>query len=150
MMRSDWPTWWTSTKPALVAKASGTRWKDLDPDSRTELTKIMSTLLPVRARRDGMIFDNLVTGPEMLRDQIPFDQIQAPTLVITAEDSPLPKPADAADVVKRLPRGELLVMPGGGHLLLGNVERLRHALMSFLLGQPLPTVDDGASSRDAY
>ena len=138
LLRTEWPTSWTSTKPSVVARASGTRWTDLDPDSRVELAAIMSTLLPVGPRRPGMIFDNVATGPEMLRDEIPWEQITAPTLVVTAQDSPLPRPADAATVVDRLPQGDLLVMPRGGHLLLVNVETLRKAMRVFLIDDERP------------
>lgn len=68
----------------------------------------------------------------MLRDRLPWEDVDVPTLVLTAEDSPLPTPAEAAAVVDRLPRGELLVLPHGGHLLLGNVTRLRDVLREAL------------------
>lgn len=134
MLRSERPTWWTTRRPSIVARTSGVGWKNLDTAGRAELAEIMSTLLPVRPRRVGMIFDNAVTAPEMRRDQLPWEDVDAATLVITAEDSPLPRPADAAAVVDRLPHGTLLVLPRGGHLLLGNINRLREALADFLKG----------------
>ena len=132
LLRTEWPTWLTSTRPELVARAGGIAWKKLDDEARHELRQIMSTLLPVLPRRAGMLFDNIVTAPEMLRDEVPFEQITAPTLVLTAQDTPLPAPADAQAVTRRLPNGRLEVMPSGGHLLLGNVPRLREVLRDFL------------------
>jgi hypothetical protein len=96
------------------------------------LRAITSTLSPIGPRADGMLFGNLVTGPEMMRDQVPWEQVQAPTLVVAALDSPLPLPRDAAAVVRRLPQGQLLSPPTGGHVLLGNVAQLRSAMGSFL------------------
>ncbi|AGL15866.1 alpha/beta fold hydrolase [Actinoplanes sp. N902-109] len=148
LLRTEWPTWWTTTKPAAVARASGVRWSDLDQDSRDELMTIMSTMLPVVPRRPGMMFDNVTGAPQMLRDEIPWEQLTAPALVITARDSPLPRPADAAAVVDRLPHGKLLVMPHGGHLLLGNVEALRRAIRAFLLEPEDAGQLDGPTSRN--
>ncbi|CAI7979736.1 Alpha/beta hydrolase [Frankia sp. Hr75.2] len=132
MLRSERPTWLTTVRPSLVARASGVGWTNLDADGQAELAEIMTTLLPVHPRHAGMIFDNVVTAPEMLADQLPWEEISVPTLVVTAEDSPLPRPAAARAVVDRLPRGNLLVLPRGGHLLLGNIGPLRAALAAFL------------------
>ncbi|GLY28198.1 alpha/beta hydrolase [Kineosporia sp. NBRC 101731] len=132
LLRTEWPTWLTSTRPEIVARAGGVAWKKLDTDARHELRQIMETLLPVRSRRAGMLFDNAVTAPEMLRDELAWEQLAAPTLVLTAEDSPLPKPADAEAIARRLPQGRLEVQPSGGHLLLGNVPRLQALLRDFL------------------
>jgi 2-hydroxy-6-oxonona-2,4-dienedioate hydrolase len=124
--------WLAAGFPALMAPAAGVPWHRLDAAGRAELREITATLLPIGPRADGMLFDNLVTGPEMMRDEVPWEQVQAPTLVVAALDSPLPLPVDAAAVVRRLPHGRLESPATGGHVLLGNVERLRRLMESFL------------------
>jgi pimeloyl-ACP methyl ester carboxylesterase len=155
LARSEVLFWLTSSLPALVATASGVAWKHLDAAGRSELREIMTTLTPVRPRADGMVFDNFVAYREIVADQVPWEGIAATTLVVTAADSPLPSPDDAARLVDRLPAGQLLQVPGGGHLLLGNVERLRSVVGDFLAVERWqvkslvdPRVDSRRTCRD--
>lgn len=124
--------WLLAGFPALMGPATGVPWSRLDAARRAELREITSTLLPIGPRAEGMLFDNRVTGPELIRDEVPWEQIQAPTLIVAALDSPLPLPGDAAAVIRRLPHGRLLAPETGGHVLLGNVARLRSAMEAFL------------------
>ncbi|MBT0769405.1 alpha/beta hydrolase [Kineosporia sp. J2-2] len=133
MLHTEVPTWLATLAPRLVSRAGGIPWNRLDTAGRAELREIMLTMLPVTPRRAGMLFDNTVTAPETLRDELPWEQLAAPTLVLTAVDSPLPKPADAQAITARIPQGRLELMPSGGHLLLGNVPRLREVLRDFLI-----------------
>jgi pimeloyl-ACP methyl ester carboxylesterase len=132
LARSEPLFWLAASLPALIATSSGVPWHRLDAAGRAELREITSTLMPVRPRADGIVFDSLVAYQEIARDEVPWEQVQAPTLLVAAQDSPLPSPDDAAAVVSRLPHGRLLQLPTGGHLLLGNVQRLRSEMESFL------------------
>ncbi len=132
LLRGERGVWWTTTHPTALAHGSGLGWRALDVESRAELAAISATSLPVAPRRDGMMFDFTVSAPQMLADVLRWEDITCPTLVVTARDSPLPRPADAAAITARLPHGRLLVLPSGGHLLLGNVARMRGELASFL------------------
>jgi 2-hydroxy-6-oxonona-2,4-dienedioate hydrolase len=132
LARAEVIFWLLAGFPALTGPATGVPWHRLDAARRAELREITSTLLPIGPRADGMLFDNRVTGPELIRDEVPWEQIQVPTLIVAARDSPLPLPGDAAAVVRRLPHGLLLAPETGGHVLLGNVEQLRSAMEAFL------------------
>ena len=92
----------------------------------------MATTLPVRPRVDGVLFDSYVAIPEVCAGRVDWNAVTAPTLVITAENSIVPRPADAAAMVARLPDARPLTLPGGGHTLLGNVAELRRVLGEFL------------------
>ena len=128
--------WLTAGVPPLIAAASGAPWSRLDAPARAELREIMLTLTPVVPRADGMVFDNYVAYQEVVHDTLPWAAVSAPTLVVASADSPLPSPAEAAALLERLPQGQLLQLPSGGHLNLGHVERLRSEVRSFLMARP--------------
>ena len=44
--------------------------------------------------------------------------IRQPTLVLVGDDDPLTRPANSRLLARRIPRAELAIVPGGGHLLL--------------------------------
>ena len=79
----------------------------LDEASRTELAEIMNTSLPMRPRVAGAVFDR-------------------------AADALLAPHEDADAFVARLADGRLLELSTGGHVLIGNVARLREEVGSFL------------------
>ncbi|MCK9897718.1 alpha/beta fold hydrolase [Frankia sp. AgB32] len=133
LLRGERGVWWT-THPTALAHGSGLGWRALDAEGRAELAAISATLLPVAPRRAGMMFDFTVSVPRILADELRWAELTCPTLVVTARDSPLPRPGDAAALTAHLPHGRLLVLPTGGHLLLGNVARLRTELAGFLAG----------------
>ena len=133
MLRNEYSFWALTRMPWLVGPATGANWKNLDEGERAELEDIMTTMTPVVPRAEGMLFDRLVAIPEIARDEVPWEQIKVPTLVVTAADAVVATPpADAEALVDRLPNGRLLVMDSGGHLLLGNVETLRTEVGDFL------------------
>jgi len=132
MVHNEYMFWALTKMPWLVGPATGVDWKNLDSGERAELEEILSTLTPVSPRAEGMLFDSLVAIPEVARDEVPWEQIKAPTLVVSAADAVVTPAADAEALVARLPGGRLLTMDSGGHLLLGNVETLRTELADFL------------------
>lgn len=76
---------------------------------------------------DGIVAD---TSSELVRPN--FEKIDAPTLVISAEDDlyhTLPGARFAAD---HIPNAELKVFKSGGHLLIGHADDTRRAINAFL------------------
>ena len=92
----------------------------------------MSTTLPVGPRVDGVLFDSYVAIPEICAGRLDWESVRARTMVITAEDSIVPRPADAAALVARLPDARPVALAGGGHTLLDNVAELRRVYAGFL------------------
>ena len=64
-----------------------------------------------------------------------MDGNTAPTLVDNAADAVLTPHDDAEAFVRRLPHARLLDVATGGHVLIGNVDRLRREYADFL-GRP--------------
>ena len=132
LLRGEFPFWLLTRYPPLVAPMVGASWHRLPDDDRHELAAIMSTTLPMAPRIDGVLFDSYVAIPEICAGRLDWDAVRAPTLVVTAENSIVPRPADAAALVDRLPDARLLTLAAGGHTLLGNVAELRRTYADFL------------------
>lgn len=132
LLRAEFPFWLLTRYPSLVAPMVGASWHRLPDEDKRELTAIMSTTLPMRPRIDGVLFDSYVAIPEICAGRLDWHAVRAPTLVITAENSIVPRPADAAALVDRLLDARLLVLAAGGHTLLGNAAELRRVYAEFL------------------
>lgn len=126
--------WLTTRLPALVRLAAGVPASELDDAARDELAAINETTFPLRPRMRGTLFDRAIGVEEVLRDRIPVERISAPTLVVNAAHSVLAPHEDAARFVARLANGRLVELDHGGHVLVGNVARLRALLGEFLTG----------------
>lgn len=136
LLRAEFLFWLITRYPPLVAPMVGTSWHHLPDEDKRELAEITATTLPMGPRVDGVVFDSYVAIPEVCAGRLGWDAVRAPTLVITAEDSIVPRPADAAALVDRLPDARLLTLASGGHTLLGNVAGLRRVYADFLSAEP--------------
>lgn len=105
--------------PELEAKA--------EPQEREKITGLIADMLPLSERVAGIMAD---TTSELVRPDL--ERIDAPTLVISAEDDlyhTLPGARFAAD---HIPNAELKVYKTGGHLLIGHSDETRKAIGAFL------------------
>lgn len=84
--------------------------------------------LPITERTDGVIFDNRVSTPSV--NDIPFEQITSPTLILQAEDDPREREAGHV-MAERIPENDFVGMTGG-HLLLRQDERVRTEIAEFI------------------
>jgi pimeloyl-ACP methyl ester carboxylesterase len=132
LLRSERLLWRLTHSPVLVGLAAGTRWRDLPEPQRQELTTINDTMFPLTPRRAGTLFDRVVAAPEMLQDRLPVEGITCPTLVVNARAAVLATHDEARAFVDRLPRGRLVDVETGGHVLIGNVDHLRSIVADFL------------------
>lgn len=123
--------WALIRSPLLVGLSAGVPWRRLDEAQRAELRAITDTALPLPPRAAGMVFDS-TAAPDVIADRIAVERVLAPTLVINATDAKLAPRADALAFVERLADGQLLDVPTGGHVLVGNVDYLRGVLAEFL------------------
>lgn len=113
---------------------------DAEPQEREKITGLIADMLPLSERFNGIIAD---TTSELVRPDL--EKIDAPTLVISAEDDlyhTLPGARFAAD---HIPNAELKVFKTGGHLLIGHGEDTRKAIGAFLARY----ADTGARVADA-
>jgi len=120
LVSSDAPFWLASrfapdtvrrfvlaTPPEVYAAAT--------PAERQRADRMMREILPVGARRQGLLHDTLAT------QAVPRPRLEAigvPTLAISARDDGFGTLASAAYSARQIPGARLLVFERGGHLLL--------------------------------
>jgi pimeloyl-ACP methyl ester carboxylesterase len=107
------------------------RGLELTPDDRAEVDRVLQTLLPATPRRDGFLFDMFISAPE-INSGLPFEEIEAPTLVVTAADDPLASPANVRRLATLIPNARLFEVERGGHLLLGQADVVRDQIKAFI------------------
>ena len=104
-------------------------------DQRREIDEMCDSIFPIGPRVEGAVFDAFVSNPQIA--ECPLDALTAPTLVVHAADDPLASFAAAAAAAERIPNATLLTLDSGGHLGLGQHERVRAELAGFLGSGPL-------------
>jgi len=101
--------------------------KAASPLERARLDAIMRDILPLSRRVDGIRNDGAITiGPW------PLERIAAPTLLVSAEDDLFSTLPAARFTAAHIPGAELMVLPSGGHLLVGRGEEIRARIADFL------------------
>jgi pimeloyl-ACP methyl ester carboxylesterase len=112
------------------------------------LKGIRELLFPLRPRRDGAVFDGFVGNP--VADRFPCEQLEVPTLIISAKDDPLAPYAFATRAARRIPIAKLVTIERGGHLFLGNDDRVREEIRTFTMSAlPTDSGDHEAGRRAA-
>lgn len=100
------------------------------------MAEMLDSIFPLRPRREGAIFDAFVSNPEVAA--YPLEDLRVPTLIIHAKDDPLASHQAAAHAGQRIPGAKLVSLDSGGHLGLGQTERIRTEVSSFLATPPQP------------
>jgi pimeloyl-ACP methyl ester carboxylesterase len=132
LMHSDFAFWalttyFGSSMHPLVGVPKGFT---LTPELKDEVEAALSGVLPVSPRAGGVVFDTYVSNPEI--NNYPLAKVQAPTLVISAVDDPEALHENARTLANQIPGARLLVVPDGGHLLLGHTEEVKAEIFQFL------------------
>ena len=99
-----------------------------DEEKSSIINDVFMASLPITERTKGVIFDNGVSTPSV--NDIPLEQITAPTLILQAEDDPREKEAGQA-MAERIPENDFVGLTGG-HLLLRQDERVRTEIAAFI------------------
>lgn len=96
-------------------------------------SKTLSTMLPVKERKEGIVLDGEITNLDMARnfDEYDIESLNVPTIVFQAEDDKLSSYEDAAKAVKRFPNCTFVSFKEGGHLLSGHDEEIDASLSTF-------------------
>lgn len=128
---ADFP-YWAATKvgrkqlvrffgvdPELEAKA--------EPEEREKITGLIADMLPLSARVDGILAD---TSSELVKSDL--EHIQAPTLIISAEDDLYHTLPGARFTAEHIPDAELKIFETGGHLLISHGGDVREVIANFL------------------
>ena len=132
MFRSDFLFW------VLTRGFRGTMYSimgvpgdyELTPSQRREMDQVMETVMPVKPRAEGALFDMYVSNPAI--NDYDLGNIEVPTLVIHAQDDPLADYGNARAMVDAVPEARLVDFERGGHPLLGHEAEIRREISAFL------------------
>lgn len=103
----------------------------LTPTERADISRVIDTVLPAAPRREGFLFDVFISTPA-INSGYPFGDVSVPTLVVTATDDPLAPADNARRLAAAIPGAHLLEVERGGHLLLGQAERVGNQVQQFI------------------
>lgn len=92
--------------------------------------ELVDSIFPLEPRRRGAVFDAFVSNPEV--NKVPLESIAVSTLIVHAKDDPLASFDAAARAAERIPTAKLVGLESGGHLALGQTQRVRAEIARFL------------------
>lgn len=131
-MYSD-PVMWTlkTFAPGLLNRAMGVpKGFPRSPEEAQVVSELADSIFPVASRAEGAVFDAFVSNPDV--NDYPLEEIRVPTLLIHALDDPLCAYSAARQAAERIPGASFVSLESGGHLELGQTERVRGELARFL------------------
>ena len=107
---------------------------ELSREEAEEVAHTVAMLLPIEPRAEGLLFDMYVTNtdPHERSATYRLEEIAVPTLVVNAVDDPAANYEDAQAMSARIPGARLVTVPEGGHLMLGQGDRVPDEIASFL------------------
>ncbi len=110
-----------ATDPALVDQA--------DADERARIARLLGTILPVSARRLGLLNDSAVLADI---ERFALESILAPTLVISAADDRYGTYDVARYTAEHIPQARFIGYADGGHVWVGHHAALIDAIRIFI------------------
>ncbi|MHA1914225.1 MAG: alpha/beta fold hydrolase [Promethearchaeota archaeon] len=87
-----------------------------DREIKDLIEEVFFSVLPVTERIEGFLFDAFVSNPS-INDNLPFEKIQAPTLILNAKDDPATVIEGARTLAGKIPNSKLIEFETGGHLM---------------------------------
>lgn len=109
------------TPPDLVASAT--------PDEQARILTLLDQILPVSARRAGLVNDAKVVSSI---SRYPLEKVTAPTLTISAADDGYRTFEGARYTAEQVPHGRFIGYPSGGHMLVGRSRAVSAEIIAFL------------------
>lgn len=97
------------------------------PADRERVTQVIRSILPLSKRLAGIEAE---AAAKITR--WPLERIKVPTLVISAMDDLYGTLPAAGYTAEQIPNAELMVLPSGGHLMVGRGDEVRERIASFL------------------
>jgi 2-hydroxy-6-oxonona-2,4-dienedioate hydrolase len=134
VLRADFPLWLLTriapdTARRLVLATPTAAYAAASPDEQRRADAILEAVLPVSARRLGLLNDSrLTTGAA----RVDLETIRAPTLAISARDDGYGTWASAQYSAEHIPEAGFIGFESGGHLLLGRQAEVVAAVENLL------------------
>jgi 2-hydroxy-6-oxonona-2,4-dienedioate hydrolase len=124
--------WWATEKiaPSILIRFIGVRPELFASSPRVEQERVMQivrSIEPLSRRFSGI---NIDSNPDLRRP--PLQDINVPTLVISARDDLFNTLPAAEFAASTIPNAELVVYDTGGHLLVGRQQEVRKIVSDFL------------------
>jgi len=141
LMRNDFLYWASITylRPWMQSVIGVPKGFVLSPELEAEVKSVLAQTLPVSERADAFIFE--MYSPEWgaefyesVSDSSPYPLggIKTPVLVINALDDPLSIPENVRDMLEKIPNSRLIIVPDGGHHVLGHTQEVKSEVTQFL------------------
>jgi len=86
---------------------------------------------PISCRTKGVLFDTYISNTSINED-IPFETIKSPALVIHAIDDPAPPIEGARKISAIIPDCDLVTFEVGGHLILDHEQEIKNSIHLFI------------------
>jgi pimeloyl-ACP methyl ester carboxylesterase len=102
--------------------------KTLSPEEMETMRSILEQMTPLSLRLDGVTNDQSQVFPK----SYPLKEISKPTLVVHAEDDTLVLPFYARHSADEILGAKLVMLPNGGHFLLGQHDAAREIVRNWL------------------
>jgi pimeloyl-ACP methyl ester carboxylesterase len=104
---------------------------ELTAEYEADVAEVMKTILPVKPRSDGALFDMYVSNLDV-NTGYPLEEISVPVLIVNAVDDPLTLYGNAQSAAERIPGSKLVTIEDGGHMMLGHEKQIRSEIAAFL------------------
>lgn len=130
--RTDLPLWLLARlMPSTLHGLMGIP-RDYPPTATEAATidAVVASIFPVHLRREGFVFDTFVGNPYVRNTRL--EHLTVPTLLVHAADDSLAPYANAEAAAERILDVELVTIPRGGHLFLGQETRVRSEINAFV------------------
>jgi len=134
VISADFPFWFLSrfapdTMRDLVLATPASEYAAASADEQRRADTILAQILPVSARRLGLLNDSrLTTGAA----RVALESIRAPTLAVSARDDSFGTYESARYSAQHIPGARFLGFDRGGHLLLGHQAEVLAAVEALL------------------
>ena len=101
---------------------------NLTQDERNWLNVIIPSMNPISQRQAGMVNDRI----NSIFQDYQLDKIVLPTMIVYARDDTLVNPTHSEYAASKIPHAKVITLESGGHLLMGQHERIRTEIVKFL------------------
>lgn len=121
----------------------------LTTTERAVLEELLRGMHPISERRAGLFHDVAEWGDrERWARDYPLARIEAPTLVLHAEDDVVVPFAHGEHTAASIPWARLVALPSGGHMRFGHIEDVRAEITGFILEHAAAASAEAGSAVD--
>lgn len=94
----------------------------------------LNTILPMKPRKDGIVFDAKVSNTVMVNDYTSYDMsdLKMPVLIIHAKDDKMADFKKVEPWIDKIKDCTFVVLDNGGHLMEGNDKKINTAVKHFI------------------